>query len=264
MVPRTHILSNGRYAVMITNAGSGYSRYGNLAVTRWHEDVTCDSWGSYIFLRDTATGDVWSAGFQPRCVEPDSYEVGFTEDRAEIVRHDGTLTTTLEITVSPEHDGEVRRVSLSNHGTRAREIELTSYSEIVLAPAADDSAHPAFSKMFVQTEFVASEGALLATRRRRSPNEQEIWAAHLAVVEGDQRGEIQFETDRARFLGRSNEVRTAGGRYAGASSLQLRRDGPRSDIQPPPPDKDTAGRNGAHRVLDTRRGVAERDAGSCG
>ncbi len=208
VVPRTNILSNGRYAVMVTSAGSGYSRCGNLSVTRWREDVTCDSWGSYIFLRDIGTGDVWSAGFQPRCVEPESYEVGFTEDRVEIVRNDGTLTTTMEITVSPEHDGEVRRVSISNHGSRGREIELTSYAEIVLAPPADDAAHPAFSKMFVQTEFVASESTLLATRRRRSRNEPEIWAAHLAVVEGDLQGEMQYETDRTRFLGRGNEIRT--------------------------------------------------------
>ena len=61
-IPRTHLLSNGRYAVMVTAAGSGYSRWGDLAVTRWREDVTRDSWGSYLFLRDTQTGAVWSAG----------------------------------------------------------------------------------------------------------------------------------------------------------------------------------------------------------
>ena len=208
-VPRTHLLSNGRYAVMLTAAGSGYSRWRDLAVTRWREDVTCDCWGAYVFLRDLGSGNVWSAGYQPSGVEPESYEVEFAEGRAEIVRRDGTITTTLKVAVSGEHDAEVRHVSISNLGSRAREIELTSYAEVVLAPPAADAAHPAFAKLFVQTEFVADVGVLLATRRRRSPGEAEVWAAHLAVVQGEMLGDIQFETDRARFLGRGREVRTA-------------------------------------------------------
>ena len=207
-IPRSHLLSNGRYAVMITAAGSGYSRWRNLAVSRWREDVTCDPWGSYVYLRDVDNGAVWSAGYQPSGAKPDSYEVAFSEDRAEIARRDGTLATTLDVVVSPEDDGDVRRVSISNLGARTRELEITSYSEIVLAPSSDDASHPAFSKLFVQTEFVPELGALLATRRRRAPDEPEIWAAHLAVLEGEARGELQFETDRARFLGRGNSVRS--------------------------------------------------------
>ena len=134
-IPRTHLLSNGRYAVMITAAGSGYSRWRDLAVTRWREDVTRDSWGMYVFLRDVRSGEVWSAGYQPTGVEPDSYGVVFSEDRAEITRRDGTITTTLEIAVSPEDDAEVRRVSISNLGNHYREIEVTSYAEIVLGAA---------------------------------------------------------------------------------------------------------------------------------
>jgi cyclic beta-1,2-glucan synthetase len=208
LIPRTHLLSNGRYTVMITAAGSGFSRWRDLAVTRWREDVTCDSWGTYIFLRDVHSARVWSAGYQPSSVEADSYEVEFSEDRAEIVRRDGTITTTLEVAVSPEDDAEVRRVSISNLGNRTREIELTSYAEIVLAPDAADAAHPAFSKMFVQTEFEVGVGALLATRRPRSPADAQVWAAHLAVVEGESAGDVQFETDRARFLGRGRATRT--------------------------------------------------------
>ena len=205
-IPRTHVLSNGRYGVMITAAGSGFSRWKNLAVTRWREDVTCDPWGSYIYLRDVENGSVWSAGYQPSGARADNYKVAFSEDRAEITRRDGTLTTTLDVVVSPEDDGDVRRVSISNLGARLREIEVTSYSEIVLAPSSDDASHPAFSKLFVQTEFVPELGALLATRRKRGPDEVEVWAAHLAVLEGEAAGELQFETDRARFLGRGNGV----------------------------------------------------------
>jgi cyclic beta-1,2-glucan synthetase len=206
--PRTHLLSNGRYAVMLTAAGSGYSRWRDVAITRWREDVTCDGWGTYVFLRDTRSGALWSAGYQPSGATADRYDVAFSEGRAEIIRRDGTITTTLEVAVSSEDDAEVRRVSITNRGNQVREIELTSYAEIVLAPHADDDAHPAFSKLFVETEFVADVGAVLATRRPRSPDQAQIWVAHLAVVEGETVGDIQFETDRARFIGRGREVRT--------------------------------------------------------
>ena len=205
--PTTHLLSNGRYAVMITAAGSGYSRWRGLAVTRWREDATCDDWGSYIFLRDVHSGDGWSAGFQPSGVEPAAYDVVFTEDRAEFTRHDGTLTTTLEVLVSAEDDAEVRRVSITNAGNRVREIDVTSYAELVLAPQADDVAHPAFMKLFVATEYLVELGTILATRRRRAPTEQEIWAAHLAIVDGEVVGKPEVETDRARFLGRGHNIR---------------------------------------------------------
>jgi cyclic beta-1,2-glucan synthetase len=208
LTPRTHLLSNSRYAVMITAAGSGYSRWRDVAVTRWREDTTRDNWGSYVFLRDVRSNEVWSAGYQPSGAEPDHYEVAFSEGRAEIIRHDGTITTRLEVAVSSEDDAEVRRVSVTNLGSEVREIELTSYAEIVLAPQAADDAHPAFSKLFVETEFVADFGAILATRRLRSPGESQAWAAHLAVAEGTTIGNLQFETDRARFLGRGRGVRT--------------------------------------------------------
>jgi cyclic beta-1,2-glucan synthetase len=206
--PATHLLSNGRYATMLTTAGSGYSRWGELAVTRWREDATCDEHGSYIFLRDVHSGEVWSAGFQPSGAEPEAYAVAFNEDRAEFTRRDGSLTTTLDVLVSAEHDAEVRRVSISNTGNRMREIEVTSYAELVLAPQSADIAHPAFSKLFVETEYLADVGAILATRRRRAPEEPEIWAAHLAVVDDEAVGKPEIETDRARFLGRGHGIRT--------------------------------------------------------
>jgi cyclic beta-1,2-glucan synthetase len=205
-IPRSHLLGNGRYSVMLTTAGSGYSRLRDVAVTRFREDPARDAWGSYLFFRDARTGEVWSAGYQPSGAEPDSYEAVFSEDRAEIVRRDQDITSRLEVVVSPEDDAEIRRVSLTNHGVRTVEIELTSYAEIVLAPAAADLAHPAFSNLFVETEFVSSSGTLLASRRPRSQTEPRLWAAHVTAGSGP--GDLQFETDRLRFLGRGQGVRT--------------------------------------------------------
>ena len=208
--PATQLLSNGRYSVMLTAAGSGYSAWRDLVVTRWREDVTCDDWGSYVFLREVASGEVWSATYQPIGTEPDAYEVSFNEDRAEFTRRDKTLATTLEVLVSAEDDAEVRRVTISNFGDQPREVEVISYAELVLASQAADVMHPAFSKLFIETEHLAGLGAILATRRRRAPTEPQVWAAHLAVVDGEVAGKREFETDRARFLGRDGSVRAPG------------------------------------------------------
>ncbi len=207
--PRTHLLGNGDYSVMISAAGSGYSRWREIAVTRWREDPICDPWGFFIFLRDVANGAVWSAGYQPVGREPDGYEVEFFEDRAQIIRKDGPILTATEILVSTEDDVEVRCVSITNADSRVREIEFTSYAEVVLASPAADSAHPAFSKLFVQTEFAADGRTLLAARRGREPSDMPLWLFHRCAVEGEAVGELQFETDRARFIGRGHDVRTA-------------------------------------------------------
>ncbi|HEU5463530.1 MAG TPA: glucoamylase family protein, partial [Candidatus Binatia bacterium] len=206
--PCVHVLSNGRYSVMVTTAGSGYSQWRDLAVTRWREDVTRDAWGTYFFLRERSSGQVWSAAYQPTGVEPDTYDVAFSEDRVEIRLRNGAIASALEIVVSPEHDAEVRRVSITNLGARMREIELTSYAEVVLARPAADAAHPAFSNLFVQTEYVPELGALLATRRPRSHDEPQVWAVHVVVAEGETVGELEYESDRGRFLGRGRGVRT--------------------------------------------------------
>ena len=207
-VPRTQLLGHGGYTVMLTAAGSGYSRVRELAVTRFREDVTRDCWGSFVFLRDMQSGEVWSAGFQASGVEPDSYEVVFGEDRAEILRRDGAIACRLEVVVSPEDEAEVRRVSLTHHGLRPREIEVTSYAEVVLAPPGADVAHPAFQNLFVETEHVAAFEALLASRRPQAEGDPRPWAAHVVAVQGETVGGTQFETDRLRFLGRGRGIRT--------------------------------------------------------
>src|SRR3989338_9934146 len=174
-IPSTHLLSNGHYTVMVTSAGSGYSRWNDLSITRWREDVTCDMWGSYIFLYDTETKESWSSGYQPTGVKPDQYKAIFTEDRAKIVRQDGDITTSLEVLVSSEDNAEIRRVSLRNTGLFTREIEVTSYSEVVLASQGSDITHPAFSNLFVQTEYIPEVTALIATRRLRSSKDVPVW-----------------------------------------------------------------------------------------
>ncbi|BBK39943.1 glycosyl transferase [Allostella sp. ATCC 35155] len=207
--PVTHLLSNGHYAVMVTAAGGGYSRWRDIAVTRWCEDATRDDWGSFVLVRDLRSGSVWSPTAQPLAGRTGEGEVVFAEDYAEFIHRDLGLTTTMDVIVSGEDNCEVRRISLTNGGRVNREIELTSYAELVLTTPAADNAHPAFAKMFVATEYLPEFGALVATRRLRAPGERQIWAAHFVVVEGETVGDPEHETDRARFIGRGRSIGTA-------------------------------------------------------
>jgi cyclic beta-1,2-glucan synthetase len=200
--PRTHLLSNGQYTVMVTNAGSGWSTCNGLDVTRWREDATCDSWGQFCYIRDLRTGQIWSAGHHPLARPADSYEVVFSTDKAELRRLDGGIETRLEITVPPDGPVEIRRLTFTNHNSRAHELEVTSYAEVALSSHANDLAHPAFGKLFLETEYFAGEEALLCRRRPRSAEQKPVWGVHVIAVDGAGPGEVQYETDRARFLGR--------------------------------------------------------------
>src|SRR5258708_6319787 len=200
--PHTQFLSNGNYVASVTNAGGGASNWRGLPVTRWRRDATRDADGQFIYLRDVRSGAVWSAAYQPSRREPDEYAVTFSADPATFRRRDEDLSTQLEIAVSTEDDVEVRRITVRNHGTRIRELDVTSYAEIVLTSAASDLAHPAFGKLFVETEYLADSATLLCHRRPREAGEPAAWAFHALSLEGPPPGPLAWETDRARFLGR--------------------------------------------------------------
>ncbi len=204
--PEVQLLSNGRYHVMVTNAGGGYSRWKDLAVTRWREDAACDHWGAFCYIRDVASGVYWSTAYQPVLRASKEYEAIFSEGRAEFRRRDEGISSHTEIAVSPEDDAELRRITITNHSGTARTIDVTSYAEVVLAPPAADALHPAFSNLFVQSEMVRRQNAIIATRRPRSVDDQPLWMFHVMAVHGADTGEMSYETDRMRFIGRGNTV----------------------------------------------------------
>jgi cellobiose phosphorylase len=204
-VPATHFLSNGRYSVMVTNGGGGYSSCDGIAVTRYREDVTRDCWGTFFFVRDLATGEVFSAPHNPAPARPDDFHCTFAPDKAEFVRMDGTLETRVEIAVSPEDDVEVRRLALSNRSLTVRELEVTSYFEIALAPQGADQAHKAFSNLFIETEPLPETRTVLFSRRPRSAEEPRRHGIHVLACE-EPECDWSYETDRAAFLGRLRGV----------------------------------------------------------
>jgi cyclic beta-1,2-glucan synthetase len=206
-VPTTQLLSNGNYMTMITSAGAGFSRIHDLAVNRWREDVTQDHYGIFFYLKDCESGDVWSAGHQPVCVDALSYEAIFSEDRVRIIREDNSIKSELEIFVSTEENAEIRQVTLTNLGFSTRELEITSYSEVVINTHAADVAHPTFSNLFVETEYLSELSSLIANRRPRSVKERPLWLTHTLRGDHHSIGGVQFETDRAQFIGRGRTTR---------------------------------------------------------
>ena len=204
--PEVQLLSNGRYHVMVTSAGGSYSRWNNLAVTRWREDASADNWGQFCYVRDVDSGHYWSTTYQPTLVEPKHHEVIFSEGRAEFRRNDRGIDLHTEIVVSPEDDIEMRRTRITNKSPVRRIIEFTSYAEVVMAPAAADNAHPAFQKLFVQTEILRNENAILCTRRPRAKDEQMPWLLNLMTVHEGALLDVSFETSRSEFIGRANST----------------------------------------------------------
>ncbi len=204
--PEVCVLSNGTFMTVVTNSGSGFSRYKGLAVSRWREDPVLDNWGSYLYIRDVTRDVIWSPAFQPCRIPSDEQRVQFSLDRATFMRVDGDIHTSLEICVSPEWNAEVRRLSLTNEGKEARIIEVTTFLELAMAPPIADDAHPAFSKLFIGTEYERDGECLLARRRPRQESEKPLWAAHSLMTACEMLGPVEYETDRASFIGRGHRL----------------------------------------------------------
>lgn len=211
-IPEVQLLSNGRYHVMVTNSGGGYSRWKDIAVTRWREDTTCDNWGIFCFIKDIEQDSnlFWSSAYQPSLKEGDNYEAVFSQGRAEFRRRDYSLETHTEIVVSPEDDVELRRVHIFNRSRKKRYIEITSYAEVVLSSPDADDAHPAFNNLFVQTEIISNRNAIICTRRSRSVDEHNPSMFHLMKVHKAEIKSVSYETDRNKFIGRGNTINKPG------------------------------------------------------
>ena len=205
-VPEVQLLSNGNYNVMVTNAGGGYSRWKNIALTRWRQDSTCDDTGSFCFIRDLDNDVIWSNAYQPSLKRSENYEAVFSQGKAEFRRKDFSLETHTEIVVSPEDDIELRRIHLNNRSKKVRNIEIISYAEVVLAVPVADELHPAFSKLFIQTEIIKSKNAILCSRRPRSENEKPPFMFHLMKVQNAVIKNVSYETDRGLFIGRGKNI----------------------------------------------------------
>ncbi|MEB0059452.1 GH36-type glycosyl hydrolase domain-containing protein [Variovorax sp. LG9.2] len=203
--PRVQLLSNGHYHVMVTDAGGGYSRWNDLALTRWREGATCEAYGAFCYIKDMDGGEVWSTTRNPVAARAGVYKAQFSRGLAafRVRAHDIEIQTA--VAVSADDDVELRRLCITNHSPIRRRLALTSYAELVLGPAAADAAHPAFEKLFVETDVLHELQAVVCRRRARSPDEQTPTWFHQVVTEQPPSEPLSFETDRARFVGRGRD-----------------------------------------------------------
>jgi cyclic beta-1,2-glucan synthetase len=205
-VPRAHLLSNGRYRVILTDRGGGSSAWQDVALTRWAADRSRDVGGVTFYLRDLARGPRWSAGWTPIAGKPDRYETVREASSVAFVREEYEVESRMDVVVDPESDVEYRVLALANRGPTERRLDVTTYLEVTLNDPAADAAHPAFSKLFVETEYQADTQALLARRRPRGPDDPPLWMGHGFWLEGGAPGDLEVETDRARFIGRGRTL----------------------------------------------------------
>ncbi len=205
-LPEARFLSNGNYLAMVTNSGGGFSRWGNIALNYWSEDPIKDMHGTYFYIRNLTDNTLWSPSYQPCRVTANDATMSFSLEKVAFARTDGDIHTNMEICVSPELDAEVRQITLTNHGDTALVLEVTSYLELALASMADFNAHPAFSKLFIETEVIPETKILLAHRRSGKVEDSNPWAFHLIHVEGHTVGPLEYETDRSRFVGRGRST----------------------------------------------------------
>ncbi|HET7411781.1 MAG TPA: glucoamylase family protein, partial [Pararhizobium sp.] len=203
------LLSNGHYSVMTTATGAGYAHWNGQAVTRWVPDPSEDRHGNFIFLRDTESNEWWSATAEPKQAPGEKVRVLFTDDKADFHKTVGAIRSEVECIVATENDAEGRKVTVYNDGETDRFIEVTSYAELVLGFEDADSAHPAFSKMFVKTEIGPKRDVIHAWRRKRSASDPDMHVAHLVVSGSGLGRETQAETDRRAFLGRGRALTDA-------------------------------------------------------
>ncbi|MDD2499012.1 MAG: glucoamylase family protein, partial [Desulfitobacteriaceae bacterium] len=205
-LPACHLLSNGRYSLLITEGGAGYSTKDGIQVTRWRENHPVGKYGLFVFLQNAHSNETWSATYEPLKKVPDEYRVIFLPDKAEFIRTDDRVGTHMIVTVSPEDSVEIRKISITNHGDEPVVFDVTSYGETVLTSPEADAAHPMFSNLFVKTELLSKYDAILSYRRPRGENDQVSWAVHGVVVDGEAVGGLQIETDRSKFVGRGRDI----------------------------------------------------------
>jgi len=218
--PKTQLLGNGRYSLMVTNSGGGYSQWGGFEITRWRSDRTRDPWGVSCYIHEADSNRLWSNAYHPADGKIETYSASFALDRATFRRVDNGIEAETEIVVSSEDDVEIRRITLTNRSLRTRRLDLTSYIELSLAPHRADLQHPAFNKMFIRTEALREQGSVIAYRRRRGEDDSPIFVAHRLTLDRPDGGELRFETDRRRFIGRGRSLENPIGLFSEPSGRQ--------------------------------------------
>jgi cyclic beta-1,2-glucan synthetase len=202
--PVVNYMSNGRYSLMITSDGDGFSKFEDRMLYRWRPDIYANT-GNYIYVRDVASGRYWSTTYHPSKVEPDDYQVIFGPYKAEFKRRDGDITSYMTVSLDSVQPFEIRKITFTNHGKEEKQLEVTSYLEVADDTWLAELSHPAFNKLFLESEYLEEEQIFLAKRRRRK-EEDKPYLMHMICTEGKPCKRVECENDRKRFIGRNNTL----------------------------------------------------------
>jgi len=203
-IPVASFLSNNKYALMLTSDGDGFSSYKELMLYRWRADLYANT-GNFIYIKDINEGKFWSATYNPTKTEPDEYQAIFSPHQAEFKRVDGDISSHTAVSLSPNHNLEIRKLTLTNSGKVAKQIEITSYLEVVLDSYQADLSHPAFNKLFIESEFIEEQSVFLSKRRSNKGNGNS-YLMHMVKTGVKPLKKIEYENDRLKFIGRNNTL----------------------------------------------------------
>ena len=203
-VPVTGYLSNHRYSLMITSDGDGFSSYEGRMMYRFRSDLHADT-GQYLYIKETGKDRFWSSSYHPTGVEPDEYQVIFTHYGIEFKRRDGEISTHTTVSLSPDHPMEIRRLELTNHGKQAKQLDITSYMEIVSDSQLAELSHPAFNKLFIESEFIEGQDIFLSKRRSKVTIERP-YVMHMVRTGAMFQKPVEYENDRMKFIGRNHTL----------------------------------------------------------
>ncbi|MDF2943363.1 MAG: conserved rane protein of unknown function [Herbinix sp.] len=203
-IPVANYLSNNKYSLMITSDGDGFSSYKNMMLYRWRADLYANT-GNYIYIKDINKGKYWSTAYHPTRTEPDEYQVIFSPHQAEFKRRDGDITSCTVVSLDPNHNIEIRKVTLTNNGKEGKQFEITSYLEVVGDSHLAELSHPAFNKLFIESEFL-EEQSIFLSKRRSKKDSGNPYLMHMVKSQTIPIKRVEYENDRLKFIGRNNSL----------------------------------------------------------
>jgi cellobiose phosphorylase len=203
-IPVTNYLCNNNYSLLITSDGDGFSKYKNTMLYRWRSDLYANT-GNYVYIKDRNKGDYWSYAYHPTRKEPEEYQVVFSAYQAEFKRVDGDISTHSTVSLSPDHNLEIRKITLTNQSNEVKIMELTSYMEVVGDTHLAELSHPAFNKLFMESEFLEEQSIFLSKRRSNKGGENP-YLMHMVKTQAKMLHKVEYENDRLKFIGRNNTL----------------------------------------------------------
>lgn len=205
-VEPTHLMSNGRYSVALRANGAGWSRWGQTGITRQRDDALRDEYGSFFYVRWAGQPNPVSLTQHPAPDPNAHYQSVYHADRVCFDTSWPDLQSHITVWVSPEDDVEFRTVELRNLSDRTLDIELISAFEVTLTDQRADETHPAFTNLFVRSEWLPSHRAVLFERKPRLPTEKGLQVAHFVATADARVLGTTLQTNRQRWLGRNRSA----------------------------------------------------------